>query len=84
VLDAKETAYKATKAQADLAPTRAPTPCCTPITNGVVAQVAAEVGQVVAAGQAVVRLARTDALEVAFAVPEARAVRRTDRRRRRA
>ena len=32
-----------------------------------------EVGQVVAAGQAVVKLARTDALEVAFAVPEARA-----------
>ena len=31
------------------------------------------IGQVVAAGQPVVRLARADALEVAFAVPEARA-----------
>jgi RND family efflux transporter MFP subunit len=39
---------------------------------GVVAAVAAEAGQVVAAGQTVARLARTDALEVAVAIPEAR------------
>ena len=39
---------------------------------GVVSQVLAEVGQVVAAGQVVLRMARTDALEVAVAIPEAR------------
>lgn len=73
VLDAKETAYKATKAQADLAANQSAYTELRADHDGVVAQVAAEVGQVVAAGQAVVRLARTDALEVAFAVPETRA-----------
>ena len=72
VLDAKETAYKATKAQADLAANQSAYTELRADHDGVVAQVAAEVGQVVAAGQAVVRLARTDALEVAFAIPETR------------
>ncbi len=73
LLDAKETTYKATKAQADLALNQSTYTVLHADQDGVVAQVAAEVGQVVAAGQAVVRLARTDALEVAFAVPETRA-----------
>lgn len=73
VLDAKETAYTATKAEADLAANQSAYTVLHADQNGVIAQVLAEVGQVVAAGQAVVRLARTDALEVAFAVPEARA-----------
>ncbi|MBP8215255.1 MAG: efflux RND transporter periplasmic adaptor subunit, partial [Propionivibrio sp.] len=73
VLDAKETAYAATKAEADLAANQSAYTVLHADQNGVIAQVSAEVGQVVAAGQAVVKLARTDALEVAFAVPEARA-----------
>lgn len=72
VLDAKETAYKAARAQADLAANQSSYTVLRADHDGVVAQVAAEVGQVVAAGQPVVRLARPDALEVAFAVPEAR------------
>lgn len=73
LLDAKETAYTASKAQADLAANQSTYTELRADHDGVVAQVAAEVGQVVAAGQAVVRLARTDTLEVAFAIPETRA-----------
>ncbi|NJD26005.1 MAG: efflux RND transporter periplasmic adaptor subunit [Betaproteobacteria bacterium] len=40
--------------------------------DGVIAAVLAETGQIVAAGQAVVRLARPDELEVLIALPEAR------------
>ena len=39
---------------------------------GVVGLISAEVGQVVAAGQVVMRLARTDTLEVAISIPEGR------------
>ena len=73
VLDAKETAYRAAKAQADLAANQSAYTVLRADHDGVVAQVAAEVGQVVSAGQPVLRLARTNALEVAFAVPETRA-----------
>ena len=71
-LDAKETTFKATKAQADLARNQSSYTVLRADHAGVVAAVAAEVGQVVAAGQTVVRVARTDALEVAVAIPEVR------------
>jgi RND family efflux transporter MFP subunit len=69
-LDAKETSYKATKAQADLARNQSSYTVLRADQAGVVELVAAEVGQVVAAGQAVMRVARTDTLEVAVAIPE--------------
>ena len=71
-LDAKETSFKATRAQADLARNQSAYTVLRADHAGVVELVAAEVGQVVAAGQAVIRVARTDALEVALAIPEAR------------
>ena len=71
-LEAKETSFKAAKAQADLARNQHSYTVLRADHAGVVAQVAAEVGQVVAAGQTVMRVARTDALEVAAAIPEAR------------
>lgn len=72
VLDAKETAYRAAKAQADLAGNQSAYTVLRADQEGVVGQVMAEVGQVVGAGQAVIRLARTDTLEVAVAIPESR------------
>lgn len=71
-LDAKETSYKAAKAQADLTRHQTDYTVLRADHAGVVEAVAAEVGQVVAAGQSVVRIARSDALEVAVAIPEAR------------
>ena len=71
-LDAKETSLKASKAQADLAENQSAYTTLRADQAGVVSQVLAEVGQVVAAGQVVLRMARTDALEVAVAIPEAR------------
>ena len=71
-LDAKETSFKASKAQADLAGNQSAYTTLRADQSGVVSQVAAEVGQVVAAGQVVMRVARTDVLEVAVAIPEAR------------
>lgn len=71
-LDAKETTFKATRAQADLARNQSSYTVLRAEHAGVIALVAAEVGQVVAAGQMVMRVARTDALEVAVAIPEAR------------
>ena len=71
-LDAKETALKASKAQADLAGNQSDYTTLRADQSGVVSQVLAEVGQVVAAGQVFLRMARTDALEVAVAIPEAR------------
>ena len=71
-LDAKETAFKSTKAQADLARNQSAYTELRSDKAGVVELVAAEVGQVVAAGQTVMRVARTDTLEVAVAIPEAR------------
>ena len=71
-LDAKETTFKSAKAQAELARNQSDYTVLRADHAGVVEAVAAEVGQVVAAGQTVVRVARTDALEVAVAIPEAR------------
>ena len=71
-LDAKETAYRAARAQADLARNQSAYATLRADQDGVVAQVLAEAGQVVSAGQGVYRLARADALEVAIAVPESR------------
>jgi RND family efflux transporter MFP subunit len=71
-LDAKETSYKAAKAQADLLHRQTDYTVLRADHAGVVEAVSAEVGQVVAAGQGVVRIARDDALEVAVAIPEAR------------
>ena len=69
-LDAKETAFKAMRAQADLARNQSSYTILRADQAGVVELVAAEVGQVVAAGQTVMRVARTDTLEVAVAIPE--------------
>ena len=71
-LDAKETSYKSARAQSDLARHQTDYTVLRADHAGVVEAVAAEVGQVVAAGQAVVRVAHTDALEVAIAIPEVR------------
>ena len=71
-LDAKETAFKAAGAQAELARNQSAYTVLRADQAGVVAQVAAEVGQVVAAGQTVVRVARSDVLEVAISIPESR------------
>jgi multidrug efflux system membrane fusion protein len=71
-LDAKETGFKAARAQGDLARNQSSYTVLRADQAGVVELVAAEVGQVVAAGQTVMRLARTDTLEVAVAIPETR------------
>lgn len=71
-LDAKETTFKSARAQADLARNQNSYTILRADHSGVVALVAAEVGQVVAAGQTVLRVARTDALEVAVTIPESR------------
>lgn len=71
-LDAKETAFKAARAQAELAVNQSAYTVLRADQAGVVESVAAEAGQVVAAGQAVLRLARPDELEVSIAVPESR------------
>jgi multidrug efflux system membrane fusion protein len=71
-LDAKETTYKSTKAQADLARNQSAYTELRADKAGVIELVSAEVGQVVAAGQTVMRVARTDSLEVAVSIPEAR------------
>ncbi len=70
-LDAKETTLKAAQAQADIARNQSAYTTLRAEEAAVVAAVAVEVGQVVAAGQTVFRLARTDTLEVAVAIPEA-------------
>lgn len=71
-LDAKETTLKAAQAQADLARNQRDYAVLRADQAGVVALVAAEVGQVVSAGQTVLRVARADTLEVAISIPEAR------------
>lgn len=71
-LDAKETSFKSAKAQAELARNQSDYTVLRADHAGVVEAVAAEIGQVVAAGQTVVRVARSDALEVAVAIPETR------------
>lgn len=69
-LDARESTFKATRAQTELAQNQSAYTVLRAEQAGVIGLVAADVGQVVAAGQTVFRLARTDALEVAVAIPE--------------
>lgn len=71
-LDARETAFKAARANADLARNQADYTVLRADQDGVVGLISAEVGQVVAAGQTVMRLARADTLEVAISIPESR------------
>ena len=71
-LEAKETGFKAAQAQADLARNQSTYTVLRADEAGLISSMAAEVGQVVAAGQTVMRLARADTLEVAIAIPEVR------------
>lgn len=71
-LDSKETALTAARSQADLARNQSAYTVLKAEQDGVVAQVLAEAGQVVTAGQPVFRMARTDTLEVAISIPESR------------
>lgn len=71
-LDARETALKSAQAQAELARNQNAYTTLVADSAGVVAAVAAEVGQVVAAGQTVFRVSRPGSMEVAIAVPESR------------
>jgi len=69
-LEAKETAARAAQAQAQLAQHQAGYATLVADAPGSVAAVLAEPGQVVAAGQPVLRLARDGEREIAVAVPE--------------
>lgn len=71
-LDARETEYRSVAAQADLARNQAAYAVLRADKTGVVTAVNAEPGQVVAAGQTVVRLARPEEPEVAIEIPENR------------
>jgi multidrug efflux system membrane fusion protein len=64
--------YTATQVQAELARNQTAYTVLQSRTGGRHRLVTAEVGQVVAAGQTVMRLARADTLEVAISIPEAR------------
>ncbi len=70
-LDVKETAYRNAQAQADLARNQSAYTVLRADRAGVVELIAAEIGQVVSAGQTVMRVARTDTPEVAIFIPEA-------------
>lgn len=69
-LDAKENALKAAESQAGIARNQSAYATLTAESAGVVAAVLAEPGQVVAAGQPVLRVARDGEREVAIALPE--------------
>lgn len=69
-LDAKETAFRNADAQARWSGNQSAYAMLTADRDGVITAVHAEPGQVVAPGQAVLRLAATDELEVAISVPE--------------
>lgn len=69
-LEAKETTLAAASAQAALARNQAGYAVLRADKAGAVAQVLAEPGQVVAAGQGVLRIAEAGEIEVAIAVPE--------------
>ncbi len=71
-LEAKETAFKTARAQADIARNQSSYALLRADQDGVVSAVMAEAGQVVAAGQPVLTVAGTDALEVAVSIPETR------------
>ena len=70
VLDAKETALKTAAAQAGVARNQAGYATLVADRDGVVTAVEAEAGQVVSAGQTVVRVAEGNEKEVVIAVPE--------------
>lgn len=70
-LDARETAARAAEAQAQLTRNQAAYTTLVADAPGVVAAVLAEPGQVLAAGQGVLRVARDGEREVAIALPEA-------------
>lgn len=79
VLDARQTAFDATKAKLDQARAQVATArnqsaytTLVADADGVITAVSAELGQVVAAGQPIVRLARPDEKEVVVNVPESR------------
>lgn len=69
-LDAKETALSAAKAQAGLMHNQTDYTTLRAAHDGVVAATLAEVGQVVGAGQPVLRLAEAGELEVLISIPE--------------
>lgn len=69
-LDAKETVLKAAAAQAGLARNQAAYTTLRADRAGVIAAVQADAGQVVSAGQPVLRLAQAGEREVALAIPE--------------
>lgn len=71
-LDAKETELKAAAAQAGLARNQAAYTSLVSDRDGVVSATLAEVGQVVGAGQPVVRVAQEGAREVIISIPESR------------
>lgn len=71
-LDSKESTLQAARAQADLARNQSTYTTLRAEQAGVVGLMSAEVGQVVTAGQTVMRVARADTLEVAIAIPESR------------
>lgn len=73
-LDAKETALKAAAAQAGLARNQAAYTTLRADRDGVVAAALAEAGQVVSAGQPVIRLAQEGGREVAISIPESQLV----------
>lgn len=70
VLDAKETALKTAAAQAGVARNQAAYATLVADRDGVVTAVEAEAGQVVSAGQTVVRVAEGNEKEIVIAVPE--------------
>ena len=70
VLDAKETALKTAAAQAGMARNQAGYALLAADRDGVVTAVEAEAGQVVAAGQTVLRVAEGSEKEIVIAVPE--------------
>lgn len=71
-LDAKETALKSAEAQAGLARNQAAYTSLLADRDGVVSETYAEVGQVVSAGQSVLRVAQHGEREVLISIPESR------------
>lgn len=71
-LDGREAALTAARSQAELARNQRDYTVLKADQAGIVGLVGAEVGQVIAAGQTVFRVARADTLEVAIAIPESR------------
>jgi RND family efflux transporter MFP subunit len=71
-LDAKETALKSAEAQAGLASNQAAYTSLLADRDGVVSATYAEVGQVVGAGQSVLRVAQHGEREVLISIPESR------------